>query len=232
MHLVDEGLNRARQLQHVYTLGFSLLFKCWASAIIDATDEIPRHSDEMFNLGNEHGFPLWTGYALAFRGLCSTADDRASDGVQQITEGLAHLRPTGAVASYPLFLAFLGRAFLKLGQPAEGLSRLHEAAQLIETTDERYYEAEVHRVRGDLLRITDQHAEAEESYRKALKVAERQNAKAHQLRAATSMARLWRDQGERDEARELLAPVYSWFTEGFDTRDLKEAKTLFDELAS
>jgi predicted ATPase len=109
---------------------------------------------------------------------------------------------------------------------------LDEAAQFIETSDERYYEAEVHRLKGDLLRITDQQAEAEKSYRKALEVAERQSAKAHQLRAAMSMARLWRDQDKRHEARELLAPVYGWFTEGFDTRDLKQAKALLDELAS
>jgi class 3 adenylate cyclase/predicted ATPase len=232
MHLADDGLNEARRLQHVYTLGFSLLFKCWVSAIVNAPNEIPRHADEMFNLGNEHGFPLWTGWALTFRGLWSAADERVSDGVRLMREGLAYLRTTGAVISSPFVLAFLGGALSKLGQPAEGLSRLDEAAQLIETTDERYYEAEVHRVRGDVLMITEEHAEAEESYRKALKVAERQNAKAHQLRAAMSMARLWRDQRKRQEARELLAPVYGWFTEGFDTRDLKEAKALLDELAT
>ena len=127
--------------------------------------------------------------------------------------------------------AFLAGAFFKLGQPGDGLSRLHEAAQFIENTDERYYEAEVYRLTADLLRMTGEQAAAEQSYRKALALADRQNAKAHQLRAAMSMARLWRDQGKRKEARELLAPVYGWFTEGFETLDLKEAKALLEELA-
>ena len=232
MYRADEGVAEARRLQHVYTLGFSLLFKCWVSAIVNVPDEIPRHANELFNLGNEHGFPLWAEYALLFRGLWSTMVGQASDGIRLITEGLARYRVAGAVASFPWWLTHLAEAFSTLGQPADGLSRLHEAEQFIEATDERYYEAEVQRVKGDLLRMTGEHAQAAQSYRRALAVADRQNAKAHQLRAAMSMARLWRDQGKREEARELLAPVYGWFTEGFDTLDLKEAKALLEELAA
>jgi hypothetical protein len=136
----------------------------------------------------------------------------------------------GAVISSPLLLTFLAGAFFKLGQPGDGVSRLHEAAQFIENTDERYCESEVYRLTADLLKMTGDQAVAEQSYCKALALADRQNAKAHQLRTAISMARLWRDQGKRDEARDLLAPVYGWFTEGFDTLDLKEAKKLLNEL--
>ena len=229
---VDEGLSEARRLQHVYTLGFSLLFKCRVSTIANLTHEIRQHADEMFNLGNDHGFPMWTGWALSYRGQWSTMVGEASEGVRLITEALAIKRAAGAVISDPVFLTFLAGAFFKLGQPGDGLSRLHEAAQFIENTDERYYEAEVYRLKADLLRMTGEQAAAEQSYRKALALADRQNAKAHQLRAAMSMARLWRDQGKRDEARELLAPVYGWFTEGFDTLDLKEAKALLDELSA
>ena len=118
-----------------------------------------------------------------------------------------------------------------LGQPGEGLNCLAEAAQIIETTEERVNEAELHRVRGDLLNATGDRSAAERSYRQALAVAERQSAKLFELRAATSLARLWRDQGKRAEARELLAPVYNWFTEGFDAPDLIDAKALLDELA-
>jgi hypothetical protein len=96
---VDEGLAEARRLQHVYTLGFSLLFKCWVSAIVNVPDEIPRHSDEMFNLGNDHGFPLWAQFALFYRGLWSTMVGQASDGVRLITETLAQNRVAGAVVS-------------------------------------------------------------------------------------------------------------------------------------
>ena len=117
-------------------------------------------------------------------------------------------------------------------QPEEGLDRLDEAAKLIDTTQERWSEAEMHRLRGTLLLSMREPTAAEDSFRRALAVARRQSARFWELRAATSLARLWRDQGKRVEARELIAPVYCWFTEGFATRDLKEAKVLLDELSS
>jgi predicted ATPase len=117
-----------------------------------------------------------------------------------------------------------------LGQRGEGLNCLAEAAQIIESTEERLDEAEFHRLHGDLLNATGDRSAAERGYRQALGIAVRQRAKLFELRAANSLARLWRDQGRRNDARELLAPVYGWFTEGFETRDLKEAKTLLDEL--
>jgi predicted ATPase len=116
------------------------------------------------------------------------------------------------------------------GQPDEGVKRLSEAAEMIERTQERWPEAETHRVRGALLLSMDDHAAAEESYHQALAVARRQSAKFWELRAATSLAHLWRNQGKRTEARDLLVPIYGWFTEGFDTLVLKEAKTLLDQV--
>jgi predicted ATPase len=113
-----------------------------------------------------------------------------------------------------------------------GRRRLAEAADLVETTKERWAEAEIHRMRGMLLRSMQEDAAAEDSYHRAFAVARRQQAKSWELRAAMSLALLWRDQGKPQQARELLAPVYGWFTEGFDTRDLKEAKALLGELAA
>jgi predicted ATPase len=140
------------------------------------------------------------------------------------------IRATGAVAGTPFVLTGLAEAYAMLGQPVEGLNSLAEAAQIVETTDERDQEAEVHRVRGELLNATGDRAGAEQSYHQALAVARRQSAKLFELCAATSLARLWRDQGKRTEARALLAPVYGWFTEGFDTPVLKDAKALLDQL--
>ena len=117
-------------------------------------------------------------------------------------------------------------------QPVERVNCLAEAGEIIERTRERYNEDQLHRPRGDLLNTTGDQAAAERNYHQALEVAKRQRAKLWELRAATSLTRLWRDQGKRCEARDLLAPVYGWFTEGFDTRDLKEAKALLHELAS
>jgi predicted ATPase len=231
---VDEGLSEARRLQHVHTLGFLLLFKCWVCLIANTTHEVREYADEMFSLGNEHGFPLWTGWALFYQGLWSTAVGQASEGVSLITQALALTRITGAVISSPLLLTFLAEAFAKLGQPAEGLSRLREAAKLIEATNERYNEAEVNRMAGEIALKSPERdvAKAEVYFERALAVARAQQAKSWELRAAMGMARLWRDQGKHRDARDLLAPVYGWFTEGFDTRDLKEAKALLDELAA
>jgi len=130
-------------------------------------------------------------------------------------------------------LAMLADAHGKVGQTEEGLALLDEAQGLVAKTGERVSEAAVHRVKGELLlaRSPSDWTQAEASFREALEVARRQSAKSFELRAATSLARLWQRQGQRDEARELLAPVYDWFTEGFDTGDLRDAKALLEELA-
>ena len=119
-----------------------------------------------------------------------------------------------------------------LGQPLEGLDHLAEAAEIIETKEERALEAEVHRLRGNLLRATGDRSAAEQSYHRALAIAKRQSAKLWELRAAVSLARLWRDQGKRTEARDLLAPIYAWFSEGFDTSDLRQARALLVDLGT
>jgi len=160
-----------------------------------------------------------------------TALGQASKGLTLITDGLAMYRATGAVLHVPWMLIRVAEAHVRLGQPIEGLECFAEAAQVIETTDERREEAELHRVRGDLLNATGDRAAAEQCYHQALAIARRQSAKLFELRAATSLARLWRDQGKRREARDLLAPVYGWFTEGFDTPVLKDAKASLDQLA-
>jgi predicted ATPase len=129
-------------------------------------------------------------------------------------------------------LTLLSDAYSKAGQPEEGLKQLVEAEVSMQIRNERVYETELHRVRGELLISVRDFAGAEDSLREAISVAQRQSAKLFELRAAMSLARLWRGQGKQDEARDLLAPVYGWFTEGFDTRDLKEAKALLDDLAS
>jgi predicted ATPase len=166
------------------------------------------------------------------RGWCLGALGQAAEGVALALKGIADVSVTGCNILIPFVLTVLAQVYGKAGQPEEGLDRLVEAARVVETTQERWAEAEMHRLRGTLLLSMSKHAEAENSYRQALSVAQRQSARFWELRASTNLARLWRDQGKRDDARELLAPVYGWFTEGFDTRDLKEAKALLDELAA
>ena len=143
---------------------------------------------------------------------------------------LANIRATGAVTSVPFFLTMLASALGNAGRPTEGLKQLNEAVRQIETTKERWSESDVHRVRGELLIAVGDAVVAEKSLYQAIGVARRQSAKLFELRAAASLARLWRDQDKRTEARDLLAPIYNWFTEGFDTPVLKDAKALLDEL--
>ena len=138
----------------------------------------------------------------------------------------------GTTIRLPWHLCHLARACGELGQFEEAWSYIGEAMTVVETTKERWCEAEVHRLAGEIALMSPERdeAKAEAYFGRALAVARAQQAKSWELRASTSMARLWRDQAKRDEARELLAPVYGWFTEGFDTLDLKQAKALLDEL--
>ena len=161
---------------------------------------------------------------------CVLARAAIADAVQ-MTSSLIANRPDVVSA---IFLSSLARAYAEVGQFDDAWRSIGEALTLIEKTKERWFEAEVHRIAGEIaLKSPEPEAgKAEAYFERALTIARQQQAKSWELRAAMSMARLWRDQGKRDEARELLAPVYGWFTEGFDTRDLKEAKALLGELAS
>ena len=156
---------------------------------------------------------------------------QAQEGLALLTRGLATVRATGAVVATPITLIWNAEAYATLGQPVKGMDYLAEAAQLIDTTDERCHEAELHRLLGDFLHAAGDPSAADHHYHRAIAVAERQSAKLLQLRASACLARLWRDQGKRAEARDLLGPIYNWFTEGFDAPDLKDAKALLDELA-
>jgi predicted ATPase len=161
------------------------------------------------------------------------AQGQWADGVAQIREGLAALRAKESRVLWSWFLVLLAEACGRAGQVEEGLRALDEALEVMQTTEERVYEAEVYRLQGELLlqQSTAQQGEAEASFHQALTVARRQEAKSLELRAAASLARLWQQQGKHAEARELLAPIYGWFTEGFDTADLQEARALLEALA-
>jgi predicted ATPase len=143
---------------------------------------------------------------------------------------VAAFRATGAVTHLPYFLTLLADAETKSKQRDQGLGHLAKAERLVAGTEDRWAEAELYRVRGELLRAGHDPAGAERCFCQAIGIARQQSAKFWELRAAVSLARLWREQGKRDAARDLLAPVYSWFTEGFDTPVLKDAKALLDDL--
>jgi predicted ATPase len=155
----------------------------------------------------------------------------ASKAIQVMMNGINAFRSTGQRAMLPRFFSWLGSAYAKLGQSDDARRSLSEAISEMNASKEVWFEAEVHRIAREIALTSPDVAKAERYFNRALAVARKQQAKSWELRAAVSMARLWRDQGKRDEARELLAPVYGWFTEGFDTRDLKDATALLDELS-
>jgi class 3 adenylate cyclase/predicted ATPase len=191
-------------------------------------------ADELAVLAEEKDASLWKASGLLWRGCLLTMTGKASDAIPAITAGLAALRSTGSTMWMPLLLTYLARAHSALGQSDEARRCIGEAMTAVETAKERWCESEVNRVAGEIwLRSPDPDRQKAEDYvRRALTVARTQQARSLELRAAMSMARLWRDQGKPLQARELLAPVYDWFTEGFDTLDLKEAKALLNSLAS
>jgi predicted ATPase len=148
-------------------------------------------------------------------------------------QGLTTHQTTEGEIAWPYFLALLAEAYAGIGQAQEGLAVLAEALAIANKNGERFYEAELHRLRGDLLLnlCVDNQAEAEACFRQALEVAHWQSAKSLELRAVMSLSRLWQKQGKREEARKMLSEIYGWFTEGFNTADLKEAKKLIEELS-
>ena len=151
------------------------------------------------------------------------------EGISQIRQGLAGWRSMGVGYGLPMFLAQLANGYEMVRQPEKGLGVLEEGLDLVEKTGERFYEAEVHREKGYLLQLSGRPFEAEACFRQAIEVARRQEAKSWELRATLSLSRLLHEQGRSEEARQLLSEIYNWFTEGFDTPDLKEAKALLEE---
>jgi predicted ATPase len=181
-------------------------------------------------LAIEQGFPFWRAEGTTFRGWVKVKNGDVTEGISLLRSGMAAYRATGAEVWTPYRIALHARACEIAEQVEEGLTLLNDALQIVERTGERWFSAELNRHKGQLLLREGQTEAAEQLYHKALSIAEEQEAKLWELRAAVSLARLRREQGRCAHARDLLAPVYGWFTEGFDTQDLKEAKALLDEL--
>jgi predicted ATPase len=171
---------------------------------------------------------------MLLQGCAFAVTSKASEAIGMITSAVTALRSTGTTMWLPLSLSYLAKAYAQLGEFDDARRCIGEAITAIETTKEKWYEAEVNRIAGQIALMSPASGavKAQSHFERALAVARQQQAKSWELRAAMSMARLWRDLRKRDQARELLAPVYGWFTEGFDTRDLKEAKALLDDLAA
>jgi predicted ATPase len=226
---VHEALALAHALAHPYSLAQA---RCFAAYIYQFRRDVPavrEHAEAAVALATERGFTHWAVQGAMLRGWALALQGQGKAGLAQLRQGLAAQRATGA----PRHCTMLADVCDHLGHPAAGLRALAEAHTLVEQQEERYWEAEVCRLRGVVLlrQPGTPPAETEAWLQRALDVARRQEAKSLELRAAMSLARLWQQQGKRAAARELLAPVYGWFTEGFDTADLQEAQALLAALA-
>jgi predicted ATPase len=229
----DEALRNAREMGQAATLMYALSRAPISSTLWGNRVAAAAQAQELVALATKKGSSIWKARGVFYEGGVLALSGRASQAIRMIAAGIAASRSTGATFLLPFYLPYLARAHAELGQFEEAWRYIDEATTAVETTKERWCEAEVHRIAGEValkLPVPDA-AKAEAYFERALAVARQQQAKSWELRAAMSMARLWRDQGKRDEARDLLVPVYGWFTEGFDTLDLKQAKVLLDGLA-
>ncbi|MBI3800819.1 MAG: AAA family ATPase [Deltaproteobacteria bacterium] len=230
-HLRD-ALVLARELSHPYSLAFARAVAGMVSQWRRDVPAVHEHAEDAVTLSTEQGFPQWAAMGTLVRGWALAMQDQGEEGMTQVRQGTAAFRATGAMILVPYFCTVLAEVCDHLGHTADGLQALAEAPTLIEQHDERWWEAEIYRLRGVLLlrQTGTPQAEAETWLRRALDVARHQEAKWLELRAAMSLSRLWQQQGKREEARQLLAEIYGWFTEGFDTKDLQEAKALLKQL--
>jgi class 3 adenylate cyclase/predicted ATPase len=226
------AIAEARRLAHPASLALSLDLGARLLTHIGEKAALGERADELVAVAIEQGFAVWRVQGMIYRGWVKVKNGDVTEGMSILRSGSSAYRATGAETWMPHYIALLAGACEIAGQVEEALALLNDALQIVERTGERFFAAELSRHKGRLL-LQQGHSEAaEELYRKALSIAEEQEAKLWELRAAASLARLRRDQGRHTEARDLLAPVYGWFTEGFATPDLKEAKALLDELGA
>jgi len=230
-HLHD-ALALAHELSHPYSLASAQQGAALISQLRRDVPTVHEHAEAAVALATEQDFPLWAATGTSLRGWALAMQGQGEEGLTQIRQGIAAWRATGAAGTVPYLCTLLADVSNHLGRPEDGLQALDEAHALVEQHEERWWEAEVCRLRGVLLlrQPGTPQEEAETWLQRALDVARCQEAKSLELRAAMSLARLWQQQGKQTEARELLAPIYGWFTEGFDTADLQEAKTLLEAL--
>jgi predicted ATPase len=229
---IQDALTLAQQLAHPFSLVHTLDFAAWLHLYRREGQLTQEQAEADIALATEHKIAFFLAHGTIFRGWALVEQGQRTEGIAQIRQGLADYRATGAEVERPHWLALLAEAYRKVGQPGEGLAVLAEALAEVHKRGWRVCEAELYRLKGELLLAlsAENHAEADRCFHQALDIARHQQAKSLELRAATSLGRLWQHQGKQAEAYDVLAPTHGWFTEGFVTADLREAKMLLEEL--
>jgi predicted ATPase len=234
---IHTALSLAQELAHPYSLALALNFAGLVHQLRQEVQALQERAEALVALSTEQGFPLLLALGTIRWGWALAAQEQVEEGIPHIRQGMAAYQTIGTKLGQLDHFALLAEAYGKGGQVEEGLTVLAETLAIVSKTGERWYEAELHRLKGTLTlqskvqgRKSKVEKEAEECFLKAIKVARRQQAKSLELRAVMSLSRLWQKQGKSAEARRMLAEVYGWFTEGFDTKDLQEARALLEEL--
>jgi class 3 adenylate cyclase/predicted ATPase len=230
----DYALENAREAGHAGTLMYAQFHTSVTNILCAKYAAANAQCNEVIRLADEKGAALWKALGTIQKGCVLALSGNAAEAIPMFTSGITTYRSTGSRVYLPFFLLHLSRAYAELGNFDDAWRCIGEAMITVEKTKESWLEAEVHRVAGGIELTAPEHdaSKAESYFQRALSLARSQQAKSWELRASVSLAQLWRDQGKPQQARDLLAPVYGWFTEGFDTRDLKEAKALLDSLSS
>ena len=233
LHRSTEAARLAQELPHLFTRAFAQASAAYVDQLRRDSQATQEATQALIVFTTEQGFPQWLAAGMVLRGWALAVQGRIESGIGQIHDGMKAWKRTGSELMMPYFLSLLADAHRHAGQIERGVQTVDEALARMEKTGERSFVAELHRLHGELVLAgtpTDA-AGAEADFTRAIGTAREQQAKSWELRASTSLARLWGRQGKRAEARQLLSGVYGWFTEGFDTPDLKDAKALLDELA-
>jgi class 3 adenylate cyclase/predicted ATPase len=240
-----EALRLAHKLGHPFSTGWVLICAAWLHQLRQEPQEAKGLAEAAITLSTDQGFLFWLAHGTVQRGWALAQHGQGEEGIAQLRQGMDACRAAGQECARTYFLALLAEAYGHRGQSEAGLSVLSEALEFVEKTGERYCEAELYRLKGELSLQSKQvktgqdkaegrspESEAEECFVKAMTIAKQQQAKSWELRAAMSLSRLWQHQGKGAEAHQMLAEICGWFTEGFDTKDLQEAKALLEELSS
>jgi predicted ATPase len=228
----NAAITLAQELSHPHSMAAALCYAAFVHFYRREGQATQERAEAGMAFSTEHGFAQYLALGMIMRGWALAVQGQGEEGIAQLHQGLATVKAAGSELDRPRFLLMLAEAYGSVGQLEAGLSAVTEALATVHKTGERWWEAELHRLQGDLLLAlsVEQHIEAETCLHQALDIARRQQAKSLELRAAMSLTRLWQGQGKHAEARQLLAPIYVWFTEGFDTADLREAKGLLEAL--
>lgn len=221
----DEALRLAKELSHSFSQAYALFLAAMLHQSCRKIETTRQLAESVISFAIKQNFKIWEAMGISLRGGYLVEQGKIKEGITQIQQGLSAYRDTGANTYRPYFLAMLADSYRRIGKTEEGLSALSEALAYVQKSHERQHEAELYRLKGELLWMQDNdEAEVEECFYQSLDIARQQKAKSWELRTVMSLSRLRQKQGKKEEAQKMLAEIYNWFSEGFETADLKEAK--------